>query len=69
MASKRRLRRIACDGKKQYADIHGATVAAGKASDRAETWIHPYKCEFCGCWHIGHPPKRIRQAIQARRGW
>jgi hypothetical protein len=69
MASKRRLRRIACEGKKQYKDVNIANIAAGKAAHRAEQWIRAYKCEFCGRWHIGHPPQRIRQSIRDKRGW
>ena len=27
----------------------------------------PYRCSFCGQWHVGRPNKRIVQAIAERR--
>jgi hypothetical protein len=24
-----------------------------------------YGCDFCGGFHFGHPPRRVRQAISA----
>ena len=60
MASKRRLRRKACTGKRRF-----VTAAAARA---AIAWVHqrkgyqgfmkPYLCQFCNTWHFGHPPKR-----------
>lgn len=66
MASKRRLRRNACDGKTRYAEQQAAHVAAGRASERAGAWISSYKCPFCGAWHIGHVPAQVRRARRLR---
>lgn len=59
MASKRALRRKACQGKVRHADAGGAYAAMRKLG-RAKPDLAPgsvigaYKCRFCGGWHIGH---------------
>ena len=30
--------------------------------------LSAYRCEFCGQFHIGHPPANVVQSINARRG-
>ena len=67
MASKRHLRRKQCDGKIKYPDALTAHRSAGVASDRSSGWISSYKCEFCGFYHIGHPPKKIKRLLVAKR--
>jgi hypothetical protein len=34
---------------------------------RPSGYMTAYRCKFCNCFHFGHPPKRIREAIIARR--
>jgi hypothetical protein len=55
MASKRRLRRKACDGKIR----HSTEAAAMRHYARlrygiGESNVKVYHCGFCGGWHIGH---------------
>ena len=74
MASKRRLRRHACERKIAYADQTQAVRALVGLRARGSIGNHSYRCEHCGKWHIGHQPKRVRQSIadrsrqNARRG-
>jgi hypothetical protein len=67
MASKRRLRRVACEGKVPYETEKDAWTAANSAHRRTGDWIAPYRCQFCHRFHIGHPPKHVRIAILRRR--
>lgn len=62
MASKRALRRRSCEGKVRHASAGAAHIAALKTPG-----THAYRCNFCGSYHVGHAPARIRQAIAARR--
>jgi hypothetical protein len=60
VASKRAIRRKACDGKVRYATAAEAFKAAGKTGKG----VTHYKCRFCGKFHCGHEPggqKRRRQ--------
>jgi hypothetical protein len=66
MASKRNLRRKACDGKTRYLTAQEAHKAAKSARRWTGDWIIPYGCQFCGGHHIGHPPAKVRQAIRAK---
>lgn len=56
MASKRRIRRRACEGKRRY-----PTRQAAKGSiywfnrDVYRGHMEAYKCQFCAGFHIGHP--------------
>mgnify|MGYP001617140279 FL=1 len=58
MASKRRLRRRACEGKLRY-----VSHAQAHAAISAQTWkwtahMSAYPCPHCGRYHIGHTPRR-----------
>jgi hypothetical protein len=57
MASKRRLRRNACKGKVRHANRENAMKAIWAA--RYRDWMNPYRCTFCGCWHVGRANTRI----------
>lgn len=53
MASKRRIRRKACEGKIRFLTIQEANIQAYKH----QRWGHrmrAYKCLFCNGYHIGH---------------
>lgn len=65
VASKRAKRRKQC-GKTPYATQADAGGAAHQAYYRGHR-VAPYRCPFCGKFHIGHPPKGVRQAMAARR--
>ena len=66
MASKRRIRRQSCEGKLRYQFLDAAQGAARNANSRT-SWIMPYKCNFCGGYHIGHAPNGVRQSVIARQ--
>jgi len=64
MGSKRHQRRKSCDGKIQFKSQRDAERAAGSYSATYKVWMTAYHCQFCKQYHIGHPPKRIRRAIE-----
>lgn len=67
MASKRHIRRKACKGKVRYTSSKAAMAAAFQARNRTHgDWIISYGCRFCGGFHIGHPPAKVRKAIRSR---
>jgi hypothetical protein len=65
MSSKRAQRRSGCKGKRRFADATEAEAARHALGDRRQ--MNSYRCRFCGFWHIGHTPAKVRQAIRARR--
>lgn len=69
MASKRAQRRKACTGKIRYADAAAAKAGLARLHHHKgySGFMTPYQCQFCGGWHFGHPPRRVRQAIAAGR--
>jgi len=64
MASKRAIRRRACEGKRRYASRPEAKRAIFNAWRHGTVGLNYYHCEFCGGIHIGHLPgwvKKIRE--------
>lgn len=62
MSSKRHLRRKKCERKIRFASA-GAARDRARAIQRAGGYLlNVYPCEFCGGWHIGHPPARVEAA-------
>jgi hypothetical protein len=60
MSSKRRLRAKSCEGKVRHSTMAGAWIAARKTDEK----VRPYKCRWCGSYHVGHPTaqaKRVRR--------
>ncbi len=59
MASKRRLKRRACERKIKHKS-RGAAFAAIKAMwlryGTGARGVQPYRCSHCGAWHVGHEP-------------
>jgi hypothetical protein len=58
MASKRRLRRNACTGKRQHPDQttavgHIITAACVEGMPEAGR-LASYRCRWCRQWHVGH---------------
>lgn len=56
MASKRRLRRNACQGKIRHASMNDAYAhrqSMSKSPNATKEKINVYKCKFCKGWHIG----------------
>jgi hypothetical protein len=63
MASKRRQRRKACQGKSAHADRSGALIAARRTTKYTQVgdWLRPYLCPHCHKWHVGHPQTREKR--------
>lgn len=60
MASKRRLRRKACQGKVRYTCAADAQWAM-RGLHFGKGWqgyMQVYLCPFCKGYHYGHPPRR-----------
>ena len=66
MASKRAIRRRACEGKRRYATQKAAGDALSKHR-KGIGWMIAYHCKFCHQFHLGHPPRKVREAIAARQ--
>ena len=68
MSSKRSLRKKSCDGKQKYDTQSKAELAAKIVGKNiGGQWLTAYKCEFCGKYHIGHPPYNVRRSIISRK--
>jgi hypothetical protein len=65
MASKRNIRRKACEGK-QKMEKYSAIAYAKKLRKRGEI-MNAYLCKFCGRWHIGHMPHRMKVMMEKKR--
>lgn len=70
VASKRGIRRKACGHKKRYATQAEALIGIRvlRRTTHCVDMLLPYACRFCGGFHFGHPPARVRQAIRSRKG-
>ena len=62
MASKRRIRRKQCGKKRRHATRDNAVIEMVRS--RVSSGLHPYRCEFCGMWHVGG--KRPKGWIEKR---
>lgn len=56
MTSKRQLRRRECGSKVRY-----ATQPEAEAEIRGRH-LHPYKCPWCGKFHLGHMTGKTKRA-------
>jgi hypothetical protein len=63
MASKRRLRQKKCAGKRRFSSEAEARREADFMSRREGYYLAVYRCQFCGKWHYGHPPRNRRAAL------
>lgn len=69
MASKRRQRKKACEGKRRFASVHEAERAmfALLKNRKNPTRLHimrSYLCQFCKGYHFGHTPRAVRRHIR-----
>ena len=67
MASKRRVRRKSCEGKKKFDSMMAAraalfTLNRGKLYHR----LHCYQCQFCKQWHLGHLKHKVERIVRNR---
>jgi len=69
MSSKRNIRRRQCAGKRGYPSLADA-IHASKFGQRRYGWqrLNAYHCARCRAYHLGHPPRNVRQAIAERNG-
>lgn len=56
MASKRHLRRKACEGKRRHPSVREAQHAVQVLYQRhvVDGEVQAYQCPFCGGYHVGH---------------
>lgn len=62
MASKRNIRRKTCGSKVRY-NKADAKQAAFWAKKRSGDIIVPYRCKYCGAYHIGHVPAVVNRIL------
>ena len=67
MASKRKVRKKRCTGKKQYVNRPTAWQAVYAMRRKDQTGLSIYKCSFCNRWHIGHKSRNYKQQRIKRR--
>lgn len=65
MASKRHLRRRACENKRQY-DKPSAIQTAKHIRATKREWMNAYQCPYGDHWHLGHPVRGAKVAIRQR---
>jgi len=68
MSSKRAKRRKECERKSRYTE-YGAHKRAAALAHATGQRISAYRCKWCGGWHVGHTPYRVRQSMRDRRKW
>lgn len=62
----REQQRRACEGKQRHPNETKA-IAHATSLRRKGVRVMAYSCNFCTGWHVGHPPRHVRQKIAARR--
>ena len=67
MASKRGVKRKQCAGKVPRTQESAMREATRMRRTKTGQAFDAYLCKVCGNWHVGHRPKKVRQAIAARR--
>lgn len=64
MSSKRAQRRRACSGKLRHASQEAAVMAVKALRKKGvDGTLHTYRCQFCGGYHVGHPPGKMLRAM------
>lgn len=66
MSSKRHIRRKMCTRKRRYIQMGDAQGAVDRLNTTYKTRMLIYKCKFCGGWHVGHPPRVVRDQLIAK---
>jgi len=65
MASKRHLRRKACESKEKYDEATAKRFAGNMTAQQGKV-VLAYKCPFGNHWHTGHATRRQRQGLEAK---
>ncbi len=63
MASKRHLRKRACESKIKHVSQATASSHAMKLGFE----YRAYKCPHCSGWHVGRPDRKKRQSLAAKK--
>lgn len=69
MASKRHIRKKACEWKRSYPTLEAAKGASLALRKRTGDVTNAYRCPHCGLYHHGHTASRTRKALRVKRGW
>lgn len=56
--------RRSCKGKQNHADPINALVECVMMRRRHGASVWAYRCRFCGNYHTGHVPARVREFVQ-----
>lgn len=67
MASKRHIRKKACEWKRSYPTLDAAIGASIGLRKRTGSKTTAYRCPFCGQFHHGHTASRTKQALRVKR--
>lgn len=60
-------RETACDGKRAYSSRKWARKARAATVTRDGKRLSIYRCMFCGAYHLGHLPDRVRSGEFSRQ--
>lgn len=62
-----RIRQSVCEQKAKYGPVAARNHAASARVSGND--LQPYRCPFCGCWHLGHAMswKRLKRLAKALR--
>lgn len=66
MARKNSKQKRICEAKIKYASKEAAQIVVSKLFKSQGLCKHPYKCKFCGKWHVGSN-KRLKIVTQLRK--
>jgi chromosome segregation ATPase len=55
-----------CTGKVRHTSHHEARDESKRILDRSGEDVRPYHCQFCGFFHVGHPPNSMRREALAK---
>jgi hypothetical protein len=66
MARKNSKQKRICEAKVKHASKEAAQSVVGSLFTLYEQCTHPYKCKFCGKWHVGSNKKQ-KFATQLRK--
>lgn len=69
MASKRHIRRKACEWKRSYPTLDDAISASIGLRKRTGSKTTAYRCPHCGRYHHGHTASRTKKVMRAKRGY
>ena len=59
---------IACGWKARYTRRKYAKDTSSYIRRNGGPNLRPYRCRFCGCWHLGHRPGHATYLRRSRNG-